>query len=97
MTAIDKGTHDHMRSSNENRVFAAICYLTLMDHHGAGWKEEAHPGYILEKLKILNGDPGYVMNTLDSDNQQCVLAYHRLWNLELPAVVKEWAERVGYV
>ena len=35
------------------KIFSAICFLVLIDHHGGGY-EKAHPNYIEEKLMMLN-------------------------------------------
>jgi len=64
------------------RQFAAICYLVLMNHHGAGIAE-AHPSYAEEKLRLL--DMGYrAIAMLDMPNQAAVAAHLAKWGFKMP-------------
>lgn len=78
------------------RLFAAVCFLALTDHHRHGWEKYAHPSYILEKLAMLDDAPTYTMGALDMENQQRVLAYYKLWQLKLPEVVQKYAETLSW-
>lgn len=59
--------------------FALLCYLVLMDHHGAGYIE-AHPSYIKEKTHIMLS--GYdAIDYLDHENQFKVWIYLSKWKI----------------
>lgn len=62
----------------ENKdVFAAVCYMTLMEHHGAGLIE-AHPSYIAEKSTMLKmGWEAFAM--LDIRNKEAVMGWCDAW------------------
>lgn len=72
------------------RSFAALCFIVLMDHHGAGYKE-AHPSYIDEKLGILTLSPRYAFGMLDQPNQARVIRHLKDWGYEPPQEVAEAA------
>jgi len=64
------------------RQYAAICYLVLMNHHGAGIGE-AHPAYAEEKLHLL--EMGYnATNMLDDFNRAAVAQHLEKWGYRLP-------------
>lgn len=66
----------------DEKTFAMVCFMTLMDHHGAGYME-AHPSYIEEKRHML--DCGYdAFGYLDIHNMRKVKRYFDLWRIELP-------------
>lgn len=65
------------------KTFAAICYLVLMDHHGDGFFNLAHPDYVREKLSLL--DRGFeAYHALDHINQGRVRRYLKEWKCEFP-------------
>lgn len=70
--------------------FAAICYLVLMDHHGAGY-DHAHPSYAAEKWDVMAG-AGYMtaFGLLDSFNQGQVLGHLKKWGYEPPEEIKSY-------
>jgi len=63
--------------------FSAICFLTLMEHHGEG-VIEAHPNYIGEKLPMLKMDYGDAYGMLDSSNQAKVREHVKKWGYVMP-------------
>lgn len=68
------------------RQFAAVCYLILMNHHGAG-VAEAHPSYAVEKLRLL--EMGYeAISMLDADNQLAVELHLAKWGFVMPE--RQW-------
>jgi len=69
-------------------IFAKICFLCLMDHHGEGWKN-AHPNYIDEKSSMLNAGFG-AFGYLDGNNQEKVYEYFEKWNLEFPNLNEQY-------
>ena len=74
-------------TTNE-KTFATICYLVLMNHHGQGIYE-AHPHYVEEKLLMLNaGYDAYIY--LDRSNQISVKNYLEQWKYELPEPIVKY-------
>lgn len=69
------------------KQFSAICFLILMNHHGAGI-EKAHPNYIEEKLHLL--DRGYgAFGFLDIQNQSSVIKFLENWGYKIPDEAKK--------
>lgn len=62
-------------------VFAAVCYLVLMDHHGRGYIN-AHPSYAMEKLAMLKMGLNAIA-ILDGENKEKVLKYLEYWKYEI--------------
>lgn len=72
----------------DEKTFAMVCYLVLMNHHGQGILE-AHPSYVEEKISILNS--GYdAYGYLDRSNQITVKNYLEQWKHELPDKISEY-------
>lgn len=74
------------------KQFAAVCFLVLMDHHGAGF-QEAHPVYIEEKLSLL--DRGYeAYGALDRENQERAKRHCVRWGFDLPEPVRDYEQQL---
>ncbi len=66
------------------KIFNAICFCIIMDHHKSG-VEEAHPDYIEEKLNMFERSSEYeAFNMLDAPNQQRAIRWCRNWDIKLP-------------
>lgn len=65
------------------RSFAALCFLVLMDHHGAGYKQ-AHPNHIDEKLHILSMGYDSAFSMLDHENRVRVIDHLTRWGYTVP-------------
>ncbi len=75
------------------KIFSAICFLVLIDHHGGGY-EKAHPNYIEEKLMMLN--TGYdAYGFLDRENQLKVLDFLGLWRYKWPEKIEEYERQAS--
>ena len=70
-----------------NELFAAICFLVLMEHHGTGTLH-SHPNYISEKLCMMQMRPQDAYGMLDEDNQIRVRYHLERWGFELPDELK---------
>jgi hypothetical protein len=66
-------------------IFATICYLVLMDHHGDGFIE-AHPAYIGEKHRMMQ-EGWSAFGRLDIENMRRVMDWCRAWKCDLPEIV----------
>lgn len=68
------------------KVFNAVCFCVLMDHHNRG-VEEAHPGYVFEKLEVFEKcSESYAFGMLDVQNQQRVIRWCTQWGVDLPII-----------
>lgn len=77
----------------DEKTFATICYLVLLDHHGAGFFKNAHPSYITEKLQLLNrGFDAY--GALDRDNQENVKRFLVLWKYQMPEKIAAYEKEL---
>lgn len=65
-------------------LFNLICYMVLMDHHGAGWQQNAHPAYLMEKTHLLDCEEELAFRYLDHRHQLRVVDYCKLWDIEMP-------------
>jgi hypothetical protein len=61
-----------------------------MDHHGSGWHMNAHPSYLMEKIKLLDCDEEFAFRSLDHQNQIRVIEYHKLWHLKIPHFLEDF-------
>ena len=69
----------------DEKTFAALCFLILMNHHGQGCKE-AHPNYIREKISMLDmGLNAFAL--LDSPNKKSVGEHLRKYGYEIPEII----------
>ena len=74
--------------------FAALCFVCIINHHGNGWLQLAHPDYVEEKrIAMLNaGFDAYAF--LDRENQLAIIGYFKYWKLELPDSVKSYEKEL---
>lgn len=70
----------------DDRAFAALCYLVLMDHHGRGYGY-THPSYAKENLAMLSMEPRDAFAVLDYQNQERVTSHIKQWGFKMPAVL----------
>jgi hypothetical protein len=67
-------------------AFNAVCFCILMDHHKEG-VEQAHPGYIIEKLEVFEScSEETALSMLDSQNTARVLSWCANWGVSLPTL-----------
>lgn len=76
-----------MKPTTEQFAATAICFIVLIDHHGDGYNE-AHPNYILEKLRMIQMNPQDAYGMLDQENQLRVRRLLVRWGFELPEEIK---------
>ena len=67
------------------KVFNAVCFAVLMDHHKQG-VEEAHPEYIKQKLEVFENCSEYgALTLLDASNKVRVIKWCINWNIPIPS------------
>lgn len=67
------------------KVFNAVCFAVLMDHHKQGI-EGAHPDYIQEKLAVFENCSEYsAYSLLDHVNKSRVHMWCTNWNIPIPS------------
>lgn len=67
-------------------TFAMLCYLVLMDHHGAGFIKAA-PSHIEDK-KYVMGMGWEAFAALDLNNMTRVIQYLKTWNVSPPLAIQ---------